>query len=1269
MNITAFIIIAWILIWILRQASERGKGGNLSLQPHVTGPLPPKSTIIANDFRRLNAKQSGLGEKVAAYVLKGEEATVLSTLGVLRPADVLEICSVWYQQNSPTFSRRRLFAHLNPYDFEVMQRYAEALAAACATPPDAAAGSAAVPLSVRIFLSEAFLGIPESDNTWPRKAKKLDGKGLTIENAVEMVRRLGGATTDLIDAIYVKASGWRAVDGSLYREAIDLRPLIEREPGAVIAAAKRAPAASRAEILKDLARWDIGYSAAYLDFVIGQAGEGAKAPREAAAVALLKAPADVLEPAAVKMLQAGDVNQRAGMVEVLGKLGSTSALEALRGHREGEKTARIAAAIDTILSASGRQAATSEAPDDERAYTAIDGSRIEIPPVRPLATGPYPEATEADRAALKASIKQQNEHIRAHNEQNQKNNYTWRTPELSEGLADRAIAVATGRSRLDGKGRSDITQFLNWGPATPWMRGWMGKLADRQALDLGSQMSGNARWLLAESAPGPVAERAQEFLNGPNGDLRHLEAIDIDASTTIDLGDWRKRISRSTQKGDFLREALQSGYYYLSAAWDHLPRQAVWPYLSENLDAFDEAFGLKPPGGAPLDRVKAIRMLKLLPATPARYFGALLETATGSSRAGRAEAREMLAKAPDVEQRLLALLDDSRQAIRAGAAEWLADRKDPSGVAALKARLKKEKSEVAQAAILTALGRLGEDLSGLLGPKVLIAEAEKGLKSAKLDKLAWLGLDNLPKLRFKDGTPVPPDVLRWWIALAYRLKQPGGNGLFTIYFDQLAPQDGVAFSTFILDAWVSYDTARPNDADANAHAKANAPQRFQYTQRWDKDYTEERAFADLKREFMSQYLNSGADSKGLLALASRAPSATAAERTRSYLKNHGSRTSQASALLEMLAGIGDPVALQVVISAATRLKQKGVQKFAGELITRVAEAHDWTFDELADRTIPSAGFDDDGILSLTCGEDGKEYEGRLTKDLEIVLRNPAGKEVSGLPSGQDEATAASKKQLSSSKKELKQIISMQTARLYEALCAERTWTAENWLRFFHQHPVMRRLIERVIWAGLDADGAIVGAFRATAEGDFTDAKDEPADPSKFASIRLAHGALFDDAAGKAWEQHMKDYEIKPLFAQFGRSLLRIKQDAARQTEIADRKGWLTDAFTIRGAASKLGYERGPALDGGFFNEYRKSFQSAGMDAVIEFSGNSLPEQNVPASIIQLRFERRNPQSNRSGGAVKLGDVPPVLLSECWNDYHAMAAKGVYDAEWEKKSPW
>jgi hypothetical protein len=141
-----------------------------------------------------------------------------------------------------------------------------------------------------------------------------------------------------------------------------------------------------------------------------------------------------------------------------------------------------------------------------------------------------------------------------------------------------------------------------------------------------------------------------------------------------------------------------------------------------------------------------------------------------------------------------------------------------------------------------------------------------------------------------------------------------------------------------------------------------------------------------------------------------------------------------------------------------------------------------------------------------------------------------------------------------------------------------------------------------------------------------------------------------------------------LFTQFGRSLLTLDEDDENNTRIDDRRGWVTDTFTFRGAATKLGYERGEAMDAGYFNEYTKGFTSAGVIAVIEFSGNCLPEENVPAAMISLSFEKYS-AGRRMGGVLKLSEVPAVLLSECWNDYRMMADKGAFEEQWEKKMPW
>jgi len=764
-----------------------------------------------------------------------------------------------------------------------------------------------------------------------------------------------------------------------------------------------------------------------------------------------------------------------------------------------------------------------------------------------------------------------------------------------------------------------------------------------------------------------TTKRILEFLNSPNGDLRHLENLLIDSKAKITLGDYRDHTERAHRPGDTLKKWLIQNYSPPMDCLVELPQASVWPYLATHLDIFEEVLGLKSGERFNFDKVKTLTALQLLPAIPAHFLGPLLEIATGSTRTAQDQARELLVDVHEIDARLITLLDDTRQAIRAGTAEWLAARGNTAAVGPLESRLKKEKSELARAAILTALTKLGSDIITHIGPQALADEALKGLKSAKLDKLDWLQLDNLPKATYVEGEQVPDNVLCYWIHLAVKLKQPGGNTLFEIYLDRLAPASAETFSTWVLDSWINYDTVRPSDEQANEYAAAHAQDRHESYVQYDPEYTLEKAIAELKTEVKGQYYHSGAASKGLLALATKAPPELVADRVRSYLKKHGRRTSQASSLLELAAAISHPTTLQAIIAAATRLRQKGVQAFAEELVQKVAEQHDWTLDELGDRTVPSAGLEDDGTLMLPCGQDEKPYLARLDDTFKLIVLNPAGKKISSLPAGTDDATKASRKRLSAARKELKQVIALQSARLYEALCAERIWPIEDWKRDLAKHPLMGQLIQRVVWIGLDEQDEVQTSFRPTAEGDFTDTSDNPIDLTPFAAVRIAHAALLDEAQGAAWLTHFTDYEVPPLIAQFGKTLLKLDdtKEAQAATEILDRKGWLSDTFTVRGAAMQLGYERGQAMDSGCFFNYQKPFKSAGLIAVVDFTGSFLPEENIPASIINLHFEK----SDYGNRTVPLGDVPPVLLSECWNDLHLIAAKATFDPDWEKKSAW
>jgi hypothetical protein len=996
-----------------------------------------------------------------------------------------------------------------------------------------------------------------------------------------------------------------------------------------------------------------------------------KEDRTAAVAKLARLDASELLGVLGRHLATANADTRLALVEAAGRAATPEIIALLDERAKVEKTAKVQAAIAAILETADSSAALPEIGNEEgAAYLAVTGETVRIPARTAFGDDTIPAPTAATRAAFDEVVVAINTQRRL----------------AGEAKASQYLSKQDDFERFYGPQGPDVvaTAFATLTQAAPVPRHEPGARYVHRAETLVREVRGQAagqKWLRAVlgAMPVPAALRILAASRSEAG------SVPPDVLNLIGLG---YGYSAEHQCGpDLLREWLADGRFELrhvvgdkelrqvlaqsNSTWDvdrainavaALPADAVWPWLAENVEVFDEAFGLRPaPFALPLDR--AMKALALLPATPQRYLPRLTEIAVAEKRPLRLLAMALLRDAKDLPTRIEALLDDKRQPVRVNAAGWLADIRATASEPALRKRLKKETSTPVRTALIVALERLGADLSDVIGPASLIAEAEKANAKAPPKLPEWLVANRLPQVRFKDGASVPQAVVEYWMALAIRLKDPGAHGQFGIYLDQLEPGDARALSGWVLESWIAYDTATATTEQAAAYATANYAMSYRWICSNRTPADRAAAIAEMTRDKQNEMLNSGSDTKGLLALACRADPVWAAGRVRWFLKKHGRRSNQAMALLEAIAGTGAPAALQVVIAASARLKQKSTQARAAEIAQRYADDRGWSVDELADRTVPSAGFDDDGELDLPCGEDAKPYVARLDAALAIHLFNPDGKVVKALPAGDDDNTRESKKAFTAAKKELAQVIELQATRLFEAMCVERQWPVADWRLAFHQHPVMRRLIERLVWQGLDAEGAPLGLFRPTQEGDFTDAADNDVAIDDFAAVRLAHGALVDAETCKTWTAHLKDYEVKPFLAQFDNLRAPLTPELAEAEAITDRQGWAADSRTFRGAAEKRGYQR-VMRDSGGCHEYVKEFPSHGITATIWHSGSYAVDENVPQALTELKFTKAGHR-----GVYRLKDVPPVLLAECWADYHAVAARGAFDPEWEKISPW
>ncbi|WP_447756173.1 DUF4132 domain-containing protein [Sphingopyxis fribergensis] len=1221
---------------------------------NTAGQLHP---VMAAELQRLDHYRRGLGSAASRYVASGERGDVVDAIRAL--------CKATSRYATPYFQDHAAFNEAEgntnvalvtgaiPPGPELGRLLAIRVATGAVSAPY---NNPPAPDTLIIpgFSTMVFGGLSRTKIDYRVPWDSI----ISVKTLFAHFRQVGGTMTDLFTLLLRREETKFLIEGS-WPVSDDFADYVRTYPAAFAEALRAGHPNGRLDAVK-LAERHGATSAPEIEAVLVAmlTKPFDKNDREIASSALARLDPAQLLALLQRALPTADIDARFGLVQAAGRNGNPEIFALLAERSKVEKAAKVKAAIEAILEADAVEAAPAGNGDGEPAYAAIDGSTVTLPPRKELGSD---EATPpTDQACLEfVDLLEKIEQHRLDSHAAYVEKYRSSRPNppsppperYSKDVVEATFAALTeGRPRPAGMPYQLLHSVRSDADGQIWFRAVLERLPTAAALRV-LKASGfdDVGGLLGTGYVYGGGQRfgvdlLQEWLAQEKLDLRDLASAE---HLRVLLG--------RAMHGQYSREAL--------SALKGLSGDAVWPWIAGHIDILDEALGLKP-SEKPIPIDRGLEALELLPRMPQRYFAKLLDIAVSEKRPLRRRAMALLRDAHDLVARIEALLDDKRQQVRVNAATWLADIRSTASEGALRKRLKKEKSDPVRAALIESLQRLGADLADVIGPAILIAEAEAASAKAPPALPEWLAGHGLPVPHFRDGSTVPAAVVQHWLALAIRLKDPGASGQFGIYLDQLLDADAATLSNWVLDAWIAYDTHTSSLEEATAYAIANYQQHFSWMYRSTKPPgLREEIIALIVREKTGEPLNSGSETKGMLALACRADPVFAANRVRWFLKKHGRRSNQAMALLEVLAGIGQPAALQVVIAASARLKQKSTQARAAEIAERYAEDRGWSFDELADRTVPSAGFDDEGVLDLPCGEDRKLYTARLDTMLAIHLFNPEGKAMKGLPAGDDETTKDSKKAFSAAKKELAQVIELQGTRLFEAMCVERSWPIADWRMAFHEHPVMRRLVERLVWQGLDEDGHPLGLVRPTQEGDFTDAADSPVDIDRFARLRLAHGALVDAETCRAWTAHLKDYEVSPFLAQFDTLRAPLSADQAGAECIVDRQGWKADSLTFRGIAEKRGYER-VMRDGGGCHEYEKKFPSHGITATIFHTGSHAVDENNPVALKELRFAK---QGHR--GTYHLRDVPPVMLAECWADYHAVAAKGEFDPDWEKISPW
>ncbi|MCP4151853.1 MAG: DUF4132 domain-containing protein [bacterium] len=713
---------------------------------------------------------------------------------------------------------------------------------------------------------------------------------------------------------------------------------------------------------------------------------------------------------------------------------------------------------------------------------------------------------------------------------------------------------------------------------------------------------------------------------------------------------------------------------------------SVWPYYAENIHILEEIFRLRPQQKDRDEyysyyyndiRHKAFIIMSQFPHIPANFQAPLWEIALGTAKSERKTAQACISKLPGQELRIIEGLKSGRQDERAVAALWLEELKYKEAIPHLKAALKKEKSDSAKGAMMEALEAMGVPVEEFLKRSSLVKEAAASLKKGIPKQLTWFPFDALPTVHWQDnGKVVHKDIIKWLLVMSFKLKSPEPGPVLRKYCSFMKRDDKAALAKVVLNAWITQDTIPRYTYE---EAVPVAQQQAQQFAKWVKDSKPEDYYQGILNGLLHECKGSAAKEKGLLAVAAICCDADAVPTVDSYLKKYfGNRASQSKSLVQMLSWVEHPMAIQQLLSVANRFRTKSIQEEANKYVKILAERKGWTIDELADRTIPTAGFDESGKMELDYGS--RSFTCRLGDDFKVSVVNESGKALKTLPNAakadDPDLVKAAKKDFSAAKKMVKSVLKLQKERLYESMCVQREWNFEDLRNFLFNHPIVAHYCRSLIWVAME-EGKPAQYFRPLDDGSLTDYEDNEISLEETAKVHLAHSCNTETSIAKAWDTHFTDYELESLFVQFRAEMFALKPEDKENTSIIEFKGYMLDNFKLRGTLVKLGYSRGQAEDGGFFYEYLKSFPGQEIEAVIEFSGSSLPEENTRIALLSLSFRETVKKSDKEesyeygygygSNALTLGEVPAVLLSETWNDFKQVATSGSgYEKEWEKQ---
>ncbi|WP_067480533.1 DUF4132 domain-containing protein [Actinomadura hibisca] len=358
---------------------------------------------------------------------------------------------------------------------------------------------------------------------------------------------------------------------------------------------------------------------------------------------------------------------------------------------------------------------------------------------------------------------------------------------------------------------------------------------------------------------------------------------------------------------------------------------------------------------------------------------------------------------------------------------------------------------------------------------------------------------------------------------------------------------------------------------------------------------------------------------------------------------------KAAAGVEALAAIGTDTALRHLNEIAEKVRFQGLQTRARERMERIAAGRGLTPDQLADHLIPDFGLDSSASLLLDFGP--RRFRVTFDEQLRPFVTTEHGEPRAALPKpgvkDDQDAASAAHRTFGELKKGVRTVAVEQSARLEQAMAAQRRWSVAEFRERYVAHPLMWHLVRRLLWIAWDGDERTgkSTAFRLAEDRTFADVDDGVLTVPETARIGVAHPVHLGETQA-AWAEVFADYEILQPFEQLTRPAFPLPDKEREANDLARFEGATVPVRTLL-RLQRRGWRRGEAQGNG-----RERWISRRLAhdhyLVLEFGPGISPgfdEQDPDQRVEHVWLAAAPGRHGKVRPVGVFGDLDPVLASE------------------------